>query len=161
MKQLFLIRHAKSSWSDPSLSDHERPLNDRGKRQIKVMRRLIHAGGAFRGAVFCSTAARARATLDGLLGNTRSASVTFEPALYTFDHQDLLEWLGEREEERVTVIAHNPALEDLADLLLRPGPAHLPTCAFLAMVLEGQRWCKPESVRLVQFATPKSVAAAG
>jgi phosphohistidine phosphatase len=156
MKHLFLIRHAKSSWADPDLRDHERPLNGRGRRQLDVMRHVIHSSGAFAGPVFCSTARRARLTLDGLLDNTRPTSVAYDPALYTFDHQDLLDWLGERDDERLTIIGHNPALENLADSLLRPGPGHLPTCALLAIELNGTNWVSPGPARLVRFATPKT-----
>lgn len=158
MKQLFLIRHAKSSWTDPSLRDHDRPLNGRGRRQLDLMRGVIHASGAFVGPVFCSTARRARLTLEGLLDNAQPASVTFDPALYTFDHQDLLDWLAERDEDRLTLIGHNPALEVLADSLLRPGPGHLPTCAFLAIELNGTSWCNPGPARPVRFETPRTRA---
>ncbi|MEE4637446.1 MAG: histidine phosphatase family protein [Wenzhouxiangella sp.] len=156
MIRLFLIRHAKSSWTDPSLPDHDRPLNGRGRRQLDVMGRVIHASGAFAGPVFCSTALRARLTLDGLLDKAQPPLVTFDPALYTFDHQDLLDWLAEHDEERLTIIGHNPALEDLADSLLQPGPGHLPTCAFLAIELSGTSWRNPGLARLVRFETPRT-----
>jgi len=159
MKRLFLIRHAKSSWADPGLSDHDRPLNARGARQLELMRDVIHAAGAFDGPIFCSTALRARLTLTGLLGAKMSASVEFEPALYTFDYRDLLEWMEDRSEDQLTLVGHNPALEDLADHLLQPGPDRLPTCAFLSIETASQTWSDVANTRasLVRFLTPKTM----
>ncbi len=161
MKKLYLIRHAKSSWKDCRLHDLDRPLNGRGRRQLDVMRELIHATGAFEGSVFCSTAMRARLTLAGLLGDASPEMVEFDGALYTFDDDDLFDWLEAREERSLTVIGHNPALEDLADRLLKPGPGHLPTCAFVAMEISANAWRDLEQApaRLLTFATPKQVAA--
>jgi len=157
VRRLFLIRHAKSSWVNPGLSDHDRPLNARGARQLDLMRDEIHAAGAFDGPVFCSTANRARLTLKGLLGGTRPACVAFEQALYAFDHRDLLAWMDDRHEDQLTLIGHNPALEDLADRLLQPGPGHLPTCAFVAMEISSSSWSNLSTARasLVRFLTPK------
>lgn len=161
MKKLYLIRHAKSSWKDPGLHDLDRPLNGRGRRQLEVMRDLIHANGAFNGPVFCSTAMRARLTLAGLLGDCPPELAHFDEALYTFDDDDLLDWLDDRAEDQITLIGHNPALEDLADRLLKPGPGHLPTCAFVAMAISTRSWKNVEQApaRLLMFATPKRVAA--
>jgi len=161
MKKLFLIRHAKSSWKDPGLHDLDRPLNGRGRRQLDIMRELIHANGAFDGPVFCSTALRARLTLAGLLGDRSPDVAHFDEALYTFDDDELLDWLDDREENQLTLIGHNPALEDLADRLLKPGPGHLPTCAFVGMAMPVTSWKNIEQAkaRLLVFATPKRVAA--
>jgi len=157
MKRLFLIRHAKSSWVNPGLRDHDRPLSAKGARQLDLMRDEIHAAGAFDGPVVCSTANRARLTLKGLLGGTSLACVAFEQALYTFDHQDLLAWMEHRHEDQLTLIGHNPAMEDLADLLLEPGPGHLSTCAFVAMEINSPSWSNlsTEPASLVRFLTPK------
>ena len=65
MKQLFLIRHAKSSWKERGLSDHDRPLSGRGRRQLGIMGPRVRNAGALDAAVFCSTATRARLTLKG------------------------------------------------------------------------------------------------
>ena len=160
MKKLYLIRHAKSSWKDPGLHDLDRPLNGRGRRQLDIMKDLIQASGALDRSVFCSTAMRARLTLAGLLGSRSPVSVEFDDALYTFDDDDLLDWLDGREEDQLTLIGHNPALEDLADRLLKPGPGHLPTCAFVAMAISADSWTNLDQApaRLLMFETPKRVA---
>lgn len=157
MKQLFLIRHAKSSWTERGLRDHDRPLAGRGRRQLKLMGEVVRAAGALDAPVFCSTATRARQTLSGLSTDQAPVRIEFDPDLYTFDHSDLLGWLGQRDEDRLTLIGHNPAFEDLVDFLLPDGPGHLPTCSFLHIELAVESWRElaGNTGRLLRFVTPK------
>jgi len=163
MKKLYLIRHAKSSWAEPGLRDHDRPLAARGRRQLDVMRPVIEAGGAFDGPIFCSTAKRARQTLKGLLSSSVRPDIEFDPALYTFDYRDLLDWLAPQQEPVITLVGHNPAFEDLAGHLLAEAPGHVPTCGFLHIELAVDDWqsLDDQPGRLLQFATPKKVAKRG
>lgn len=142
MKHLFLIRHAKSSWSDDSLSDRARPLNARGQSQLAPLgHALVHTGG-FAGRVYASDAARAQATLEGIL------PATFPPErvqvcseLYTFDFRRLTEWLQACENaETIAVIGHNPALLELAQWLLKHPPAQLPTASFIHIRIPTDHW---------------------
>jgi phosphohistidine phosphatase len=160
MKHLFLIRHAKSSWKERGVRDHERPLAGRGRRQLQLMGEIVRTAGALAGPVFCSTATRARQTLSGLLSHLASPGITFDPDLYTFDYRDLIDWLGRRDEDRLTLIGHNPAFEDLVDHLLTDGPGHLPTCSFLHIELSVHSWNDLDGRpgRLLRFATPKTLA---
>ena len=160
MKQLFLIRHAKSSWTEQGLRDHDRPLAGRGRRQLTLMGEIVRAAGALDGPVFCSTATRARQTLRGLLSDEAPARIAFDPDLYTFDYRDLLDWLGKRDEDRLTLVGHNPALEQLVEYLLHDGPGHLPTCSFLHIELAVQGWhdLDGKTGQLLRFATPKTVS---
>ena len=64
MKRLYLLRHAKSSWKDTSLPDHDRPLAGRGRRAAKAIARHMQDHGIERELVLCATAQRARETLD-------------------------------------------------------------------------------------------------
>ncbi len=159
MKQLFLIRHAKSSWKEPGLRDHDRPLAGRGRRQLGIMGPIVRDAGALDVPVFCSTATRARQTLRGLLTGQATPPVEYDADLYTFDHRDLLDWLRQCEQERLTLVGHNPAFEDLADYLLVNGPGHLPTCSFLHLELPVESWrqLKGNSGHLLRFETPKRV----
>ncbi|TVR64227.1 MAG: histidine phosphatase, partial [Candidatus Competibacteraceae bacterium] len=81
MKRLFLIRHAKSSWKYRGLRDHDRPLNGRGRGQLELMRDVVQAQGALDGPVFCSTARRARLTVEGLLAGAVQPRVEFDSRL--------------------------------------------------------------------------------
>lgn len=163
MKELYLIRHAKSSWDEPGLGDHDRPLAARGRHQLESMGAVIGAAGALDGPIFCSTATRARQTLNGLLSASGRPSIEFAPALYTFDYRDLLDWLGPRQEARITLVGHNPAFEDLADYLLPDAPGHIPTCGFLHIRLAIDQWRALDGKpgRLLLFTTPKKVAKRG
>ncbi len=142
MKFLFLIRHAKSSWADDSLSDRDRPLNARGQSQLAPLSVALAHHGAFAGEVHASTAARAQATLAGVLPKTfPETRVHICPELYTFDHQKLLHWLHSiGDQETIAVIGHNPALLELAHWLLKQSPAQLPTGSFMHLRIPVDHW---------------------
>ncbi len=161
MKYLYLIRHAKSSWADDSLRDRQRPLNSRGRKQLGPMSKAVRAAGVLDGPIFCSNATRAQQTLDGLIPGDLRRNTYVEPALYTFNHKVLIDWLRERqEEESITLIGHNPALEELAGYLLKQAPESFPTCGFMQIALPVKHWHKlvRNKGRLEQFLTPKDVS---
>jgi phosphohistidine phosphatase len=117
VKTLLLLRHAKSSWADPVVPDHERPLAPRGARAAERVAEHLADESIHPALVLCSTARRARETLDALrpvLGE--SADVRLESDLYGADAGELLERLRAVDPEvaSVMVIGHNPGLEDLA-----------------------------------------------
>jgi len=160
MKHLYLIRHAKSSWADDDLLDHERPLNNRGLKQLPSMGKALRATGALEGPVFCSNAARARQTMEGLIPPDRRTAAHIAPVLYTFNHEVLLDWLRDRDDDSITLIGHNPALEELAGYLLKHSPENVPTCSFMHIALPIDDWRKmgKNRGRLTQFLTPNDVS---
>lgn len=145
MKTLHLMRHAKSAWDEPGLSDRERGLNKRGRRDAARMGAAL----AERMAplpVAVSPAVRAQLTLEGLcaswedLGTLRHRT---DEALYTFAAVDLHAWLRARDDaaQALFIIGHNPALTDLAnDLCPGEGIANLPTAGYLELSLDIDRW---------------------
>ncbi len=145
MKTLHLLRHAKSDWGEPGLSDHDRPLNARGLRDAPLMgAALHHALQAI--SVHVSSARRAQMTLAGLCAGwpaLASQRHSTEAALYAFDARELLAWLRARpdEDEALFLIAHNPGLTDLANQLV-PGLrlANLPTAGYLQLRLPIEHW---------------------
>lgn len=148
MKHLFLIRHGKSSWSDPALEDWERPLNKRGKRQIEIMAGPLAQQGAFNGQIYSSNAMRARKTIEGMVAmlgdDTLPSRVHFKSKLYTFDGDVLRKWLSKRDEDAVTLVGHNPALLELANSLLRKPISQLPTGSCVHLMLPIQHWDEME-----------------
>ena len=71
MKTLLLMRHAKSSWSEPGLADHDRPLNKRGKQAAPEMGKLLRKEGLVPDLILCSTARRSRQTAEAVAASLR------------------------------------------------------------------------------------------
>ena len=145
MKNLHLLRHAKSSWDNPRQPDRERGLNNRGKRDAPRMGEALAQRMAPM-AVDASPARRAQLTLDGVCDGWPALAEmdhrTVED-LYTFSAEDLFEWLRGRDDEQsaVFIIGHNPALTDLANALAGDdGLANLPTAGYLELSLQIDRW---------------------
>src|SRR5437868_11057004 len=82
MKRLAILRHAKSSWDDPSLDDFDRPLNERGWKAARRMGRELEDRGMRFDLVLASMAARVRETIDGVQKYDFAAPIRFEPQLY-------------------------------------------------------------------------------
>lgn len=167
-KRLFLLRHAKSSWDDPALADHERPLAPRGRRAAKVLAEHLRRESVDPGLVLCSSARRAQETLEGIapaLG--KRVAVQIESGLYAASEQRLLERLQALDEdlESVLLIGHNPAVERLALDLAGSGDKltavrrKYPTAALATLEFAGPwRELRPGSATLADFVTPKQLA---
>jgi phosphohistidine phosphatase len=111
-KQLFVLRHAKSSWDDPGLDDRERPLAPRGRQAVKVLAAYVRAHGLEPAQVLCSPARRTRETYDGV---APGGELLLEQELYGASGDDVLDRLRRVPEPTpsVMVIGHNPALQVL------------------------------------------------
>lgn len=163
MKRLHLLRHAKSSWEDHSLTDEERPLNRRGRKASKRMAR--HIANEIRGLqlVVSSPARRARATLDPVL-ELLKPEVRIDPRLYGADVPLLLALvrLLPDEAETVMLVGHNPGLHDFADRLAGGADrlaGKYPTGALASFELDIERWCEVElgGGRLASFVRPREL----
>ena len=144
--RLLLIRHAKSDWGDPRLPDHERPLNDRGRRDAPRMGAWIAERGLAPAEVLCSDAQRTRETLALMLPAWTPPSRTeHRRELYHAPPEAMLRVLVEAEGDSVALIGHNPGIGQLAGLLARRAPDHprwndYPTCAVAALSFEAESW---------------------
>ncbi len=115
--RLWLLRHAKSSWDDPSLGDEDRPLALRGERAADLMRDYLEAADINPELILCSSALRTRQTLARVLPPLGSSvEILIEPALYTFDADVLLDRLSRVSADvaSVLLVGHNPAMQELA-----------------------------------------------
>lgn len=142
MKTLLVMRHAKSSWGDASLQDHDRPLNRRGKLDAPKMARQLVALGLIPDATVTSSAARARATaltVAEVIGF--SADVHITRALYLAEPQEICAVLRRLppEVERALVVGHNPGLEALIEGLCADS-LRMPTAALAALSLPIDDW---------------------
>ncbi len=168
MKHLLLLRHAKSSWSDPALDDKQRPLAPRGRDDAPIMGRLLTAKGWLPQRVLVSPATRTRQTWQ--LASAELPSVppaSYPEKLYETGPDDILE------EIRITpagiatvlVVGHNPGMEELAAALANKGSeadalermrAKFPTAALARFEFEGDWAALGEGgARLTDFVTPK------
>jgi len=116
LRQLLLLRHAKSAWDDPGLSDHSRPLNARGRAAAGAMRQAMLGLALSPDVVLVSSARRTLQTLEALEPWEETPLIEPMDALYLATAPELLKILnGVAETARsVMVIGHNPGLHELA-----------------------------------------------
>ena len=117
MKRLYILRHAKSSWDDAELPDHERPLAPRGEQAAARIAEHMRSEEIAPALVLCSTALRARQTLAALLPVlTGHTEIRLEGALYGAGPDEVLARVNEVPEAvpSVLLIGHNPTLHELA-----------------------------------------------
>lgn len=142
MKTLLIMRHAKSSWKESSLKDHERPLNKRGKKDAPFMGKVLHEKELVPQRILCSTAVRAVET-EKLLSEAMkfNGESLFMDGYYMAEPEAYLEKVRELpdEMERVMVIGHNPGLEGLVQILCGQVES-LPTCAVAHLVVPLTSW---------------------
>ena len=115
MNTLLVMRHAKSSWSDPQLADFDRPLNKRGQRDAPRMGELLREHDLVPDRIFCSSAQRARETASLVVqASGFSGTVETTDQLYHASPDAYLALLRQQADmPRVMVIGHNPGLEEL------------------------------------------------
>jgi phosphohistidine phosphatase len=162
-KILHLLRHAKSSWEDDNLPDHERPLAPRGRKATTRMAEHLRREGISPSLVLCSSARRTRETLERL---EPGGEVRVERELYGASAAELLERLRRVPEatDSVMLIGHNPAVQELALELAAGGDGladverKFPTCALAMMRLPGT-WgeLRAGAAELVAFVRPKDL----
>jgi phosphohistidine phosphatase len=127
MLTLSLLRHAKSSWSNPSLTDRDRPVATRGVTDAPLMGKAMAERGIDPELVLCSSARRTRDTLDLVLPELRvEPKVVYEDALYHASPERMLEMLRAIRPgtNRVLLVGHNPEMQAFALDLVGSGPKH-------------------------------------
>jgi phosphohistidine phosphatase len=160
VKTLLLVRHAKSSWGDPALDDHDRPLNERGLRDAPRMGRLLHERGIRPDVVVTSTAARALATAELIAAElgVDAASVVQEPRLYAAPADRIVRVAAALDERADTamLVAHDPGMSDLANRL-DAGIERMPTCAVAQFTFDIEYWSELEDAvpASVRFDAPR------
>jgi phosphohistidine phosphatase len=173
--RLLLLRHAKSDWS-AKMEDHERPLNARGRSAAPQIGDYMRNKGYEPALVLCSTAVRAKETLEFLLPQlSGSPKIRYERALYLAEWPQLLAEIQEAPAKAspLLVVGHNPGMEQLAiALALQPQTAgekgrgqrlaqKFPTAALAVLDFESTAWrgIKPGLGQLVDYVRPKDISA--
>lgn len=124
MKALYLLRHAKSAWDNPTIEDHERVLNERGRENARQMGLYMKKAGYRPDLILCSTAQRTRETLSLVLQFLPDVTdIHYEKRLYLAHPQAMFLRLAEISQEvaSVMIVAHSPGTEQLALAMARDG----------------------------------------
>lgn len=119
MKRLIVMRHAKSDWEAGASSDHDRPLNDRGRREAPSVGKGLVELHAIPELVLSSDAARTRETWDRIRGSFPNATVELEPSFYLAGLETVRDRFVQVSDALATVLVlgHNPGWEDMASEL--------------------------------------------
>ncbi len=162
MKKLLLMRHAKSSWKNVGLPDHQRPLNKRGERDALRMGEYLQGQGIILDAILCSTAVRARATADGMLRKyTFEGEVQYFDDLYHAGPETIVTVLNQLSDDTgsAMIIAHNPGLDEFLELMCDEYE-HMTTACVASINFPIEHWIdlRPASRgKLLHFWKPREI----
>ena len=144
MKQLILIRHAKSSWDHPDRSDHERPLNERGRADAPVMAQWLAGRIPPPDLLISSTARRAQETARCFARALQLSTEQCcnEARIYEASLNDLLALISALPDraDRVLLVGHNPVISTCVGHLSDGAARSLPTCAIAALSFDISSW---------------------
>ena len=161
MRKLILMRHAKSSWDDPTQDDHARPLNGRGRNSARALGDWLKARGHVPDQVLSSDSARTRETF-ARLGIICDAA--FLPALYHAQPETMHAVLKGASAKSVLMLGHNPGIAWFARDLVTGPPIHprfddYPTCATLVAEFAIDDWAalKPGIGQVRDFVIPREI----
>ena len=161
MKLLHLIRHAKSDWGQPNISDVERPLNERGEKACRSMALPISESGCSFANVFCSVANRAQSTIRGISEALPDQGIRWQvdEALYTFSGHSLLDYIHQLDDglDDVVIVGHNPAMTELCNAMGDQSIGNVPTCGYAQLAFTENSWkdLGPGKGKMLTFLTPK------
>ena len=173
MRRLLLLRHAKAEQPDAGMSDRERPLAPRGRRDAGLVGAKMEADGLLPDLILCSPAERTRETLAALGTAIGEAATVFPDELYEPPSGDYVETIRDHggEARSLLVIGHNPAIQRSALVLIGEGKRQLagemaqkyPTGALAVIEFEHRKWSALalRSGRLKAFVRPRSLLPPG
>lgn len=166
MKTLYVVRHAKSSWDDPDLSDFERPLNARGKRDAPRMGKRLKEKDLTPDCVISSPARRAHSTakrICAVLAFDKNKIKT-ERKLYHASEETILSIVQgiKSSFDTVLIFGHNPGLTDFVNEILNEESGifidNIPTCGVVALTFNVDNWSNVEwkKGKMIFYDYPKS-----
>jgi phosphohistidine phosphatase len=160
MKNLLLVRHAKSSWDFPHLNDYDRPLNERGKRDAPKMAHWLSLQDMKADLIVSSGAERAKNTAIAFQA-VLDTSLKIDDQLYHAGRSKLLNIIKQTNDgiNCLLLLSHNPGLNDLADYLLSGFLSNIPTTAIVSLNLDIEKWSEISSknASLHFFQYPKNL----
>lgn len=158
MKTLMLMRHAKSSWDHPHQTDHDRPLNKRGRKDAPEMGERFARDGIKPETIITSTAERAKETALKVMEAAHWTSpLIMRSELYHATSHIWLSVLRELESDSVIAFGHNPGISEFVNLLAQESVS-MPTAAVAFIEIDIDDWKElsfAAPCRLVDYWTPK------
>lgn len=160
MKNLFIIRHAKSSWKDTKLKDFDRPLNKRGEDNLKMMSKFFSEKFQTPDLILSSPAKRAKLTAIGFANifNYKVEDICFNENLYMASTEEIKEILSLQKDEVSSLIlfGHNPGLTDFVNIYSDKYLENIPTCGIVFLQTE-KKWNEldDKSLILIDYFFPK------
>lgn len=146
MKQILLLRHAKSSWDDSSLKDFERPLAERGQKDAPRMGKFLKKIEYLPGRIISSPAQRAKETthLFTEAAGIGSDAISLDESLYYGSYADYFEAIRNAPDNisRLMLVGHNPKMEDIAGALCGDASIRMPTAALVCYEYPANRWAQ-------------------
>jgi len=144
-KTLLLVRHAKSSWDDPSQQDYDRPLNDRGKSDAPAMAKRLHKEKEIAlDGIISSPAKRAFSTAKFFAEEfeIKKKNIIEEAGLYNASIEDFFAAVVSLDDEykSVALFSHNPGITVFSNILTSTRVDDMPTCAVFALHIKADRW---------------------
>jgi len=153
------MRHAKSSWNFDDLSDHQRPLNGRGRKAAKKMGKVLRAKNLFPDIIWSSDSARTRETVSRLVGKSDEPDIEYLNGFYHAGANKILylcQSRGEPETNTLMLVGHNPGWEELVynfSGLSRRMPTG--ACAIFKRIDQNAEWLSPEAWKLQELLLPR------
>ncbi|QCR23752.1 histidine phosphatase family protein [Pontibacter sp. SGAir0037] len=162
MKTLYIVRHAKSSWEFEDLSDHDRPLNKRGRNDAPLMGQELALKEIKPAIIVSSPAVRAISTASLIAKELEydADDIRIDERVYGATKEDLLEVVQETpaEANSLMLIGHNDAISEFTNLLSPEPLANLPTAGIAALYFDCESWydIRRENAQLLFVDFPKN-----
>ncbi|MBL4661169.1 MAG: histidine phosphatase family protein [Alcanivoracaceae bacterium] len=171
MKYLILLRHAKSSWKDMSLSDHDRPLNKRGKYAATLMGKRLNNKAIHPQKIISSSANRALKTahLVAQQINYPTINIEFNRNIYLASAKEVLTIIAQTSDDidKLMLVAHNPGITSLCNQLLKSSHHYfenIPTAGLVTISIAVNNWMQIAAssvtqinIKLIDYDYPKLV----
>ena len=163
MKQLTIIRHAKSSWDFPGLPDFDRPLNKRGRRDAPAMARFTKSEGIIPDLILSSPANRTLTTARFFTAelNNKEESIHLNTTLYHATPDEIMVTLKTQRSDinHIMLFGHNPGVTNFCNLLGNLEITNIPTTGLVSLDLDINAWDQLQfgKAKLRIFQTPREL----
>lgn len=165
MKTLLIMRHAKSSWNELGIPDHDRPLNKRGKRDAPLMGKLLRDQNLTPDLIISSTSVRAETTANLVAKASKyKGEIVLNKLIYNAEPIDIFNLLSKcsNRYNSILLVGHNPTIQEIIEMLTDSSEISMPTYALAHLTITIDKWTdinkkQAAKVRLVHLWRPKEL----